>query len=158
MPEQQPQRAESAAVEPSTAYAESILNVGVNDQVPEAIQNLLARDYPLANIDGDDREYFRLLSENIRLYIEEEFPPEESLVQGDLGAALLEDPSYSHQALTPTKKTRYETILMDSYARSSRGVSGWQQEQFSKSTNVRRVEDNRGGAGDSSGFLGELFS
>jgi len=154
VPEQQPAVPQQA---PTRGYAKDILEPGVDETLPQPLRNLLAKDYPLSNIRSGDREYFRLLGENVALYVEEEFPPEESLVQGELGAALLEDPEYETSAKTPRQKTEYETILMDSFARSSRGVEGWQQEEFSKSTNVRRVEDNRTPE-DGGGMLGDLFS
>jgi hypothetical protein len=155
MPEQQQPAVPQQG--PTRGYAHDILEPGVDETLPQPLQNLLAKDYPLSNIRSGDREYFRLLGENISLYVEEEFPPEESLVQGELGAALLEDPGYRTQSLTPRKKTEYRSVLMDSFARSSRGVEGWQQEEFSKSTNVRRVEDNRTPE-DGGGMLGDLFS
>jgi hypothetical protein len=149
--------ADASALGVSRGYAHDILQPGVEEEVPQPISNLLAKDYPLANMRSADREYFRLLAENVAIYVEEEFPPEESLVQGTLGAALLEDAEYDTHALTPRKKTEYETILMDAFARTSRGVGGWQQEEFGKSTSVRRVEDNRAPEG-SEGFIGGLFS
>jgi hypothetical protein len=155
MPDQQP--AVPAQGQPSRGYAKDILDPDVNETLPQPLQNLLAQDYPLANIRSGDREYFRLRNENVLLYLEEEFPPEDSLVQGELGAALLEDEGYRTQALTARKKTEYHTVLMDAFARTSRGVDGWQQEEFSKSTNVRRVEDNRQ-PDDSGGIVGDIFS
>jgi hypothetical protein len=147
----------TANAAPSADHVREMLRPGVDENLPQPLKNLLAKDFPLSNIDANDREFFRLKSKNIRLYLSEEFPPQDSLVTGVLGAALLEQPGYDVQPLTPRRKTEFETILDDSYARSSRGVSGWQQEEFSKSTNVRRVEDNRTPE-DGGGMLGDLFS
>jgi len=154
MPEQQPAVPQQG---PSRGYANDILEPDVDETLPQPLKNLIAKDYPLSNIRSGDREYFRLLSENIALYLEEEFPPEDSLVQGELGAALLEDETYRTQSLTPRKKTEYRSVLMDAFARSSRGVEGWQQEEFSKSTNVRRVEDNRQ-PDEGGSVIGDIFS
>jgi hypothetical protein len=153
MAEQQPAVPQQG---PTRGYAHDILEPGVDETLPQPLQNLLAKDYPLSNIRSGDREYFRLLGENVALYVEEEFPPEESLVQGELGAALLEDPDYETHAQSPRQKTKYETILMDAFARSSRGVEGWQQDELSKSTNVRRIEDGREPQ-EETGIVGGLF-
>lgn len=157
MPEQQRQPRPQSAPGVSPDHAEQMLEPGVDESLPQPVQNLLSKDYALANINRGDRKYFRLLSDNIALYLQEEFPPRGSLVQGDLGAALLEEPGYDVHELTPRKQTEFESVLMDSFARTSRGVGGWQQEQFSKRTNVRRVEDGRQESEDS-GFIGGLFS
>lgn len=155
MPEQQAQQQAVAPVAPD--HAEQMLEPGVDETLPQPVRNLLSKDYALANIGNRDRKYFRLLSDNIALYLQQEFPPRGSLIQGELGAALLEEPGYDVHELTPRKSTEFESVLMDSFARTSRGVGGWQQEQFSKRTNVRRVEDGRQEEQES-GFIGGLFS
>jgi len=38
---------------------------------------------------------------------------------------------------------RLQTVLLDHYARSSRGVGGWQQDKLSETINTSRVEDTR---------------
>ena len=142
---------------PSEDYVREVLRPDIDGEIPNAITNLLAADYPLANLERADREYFRILNRNIELYLKEEHPPQDSLVQGELGAALLEEPDYKVHTLTPRRCTEMKTALMDAYSRSSRGVDGWQQEQFSKSTSVRRVEDNRAEESEPTG-LGRIFS
>jgi hypothetical protein len=142
---------------PSEGYVREVLQPDIDGEIPNAITNLLAADYPLANLERADREYFRILNRNIELYLKEEHPPQDSLVQGELGAALLEEPDYNVHALTPRRCTEMKTALMDAYSRSSRGVEGWQQEEFSKSTSVRRVEDNRAEESEPTG-LGRIFS
>jgi hypothetical protein len=125
-------------------WAESILETGVPDgRIPQPVANMLSDDFALGNLDPGEREYYRLLAENILLFVEEEHPPEDSLIQGWLGAALLEDETQRRAALSQRKKTELESILLDAHSRTSRGIEGWQQDQFSKSTSVQRVEDDR---------------
>lgn len=135
---------------------DELVDTGIDDSLPTPVRNLLAKDFPLANIRREDREYFRLLSENIALYVQEQFPPEGSLVQGDLGAALLEEPGYRMQALDKRKKNEIETLLMTSFARTSRGEGGWQQDKLTENISTKRVEDNRV-PDDDSGMIGGLF-
>jgi|APHM01.1.fsa_nt_gi hypothetical protein len=155
-PDPQPQKIGSGGGG-NAEYLSDVVEPGVEreNELPPALQNLLSKDYPLANIRREDREYFRLLSENVAHYVREQFPPEDSLIQGELGAALLEDPEYDVSAKTTGQINQYETILMDSFARTSRGEAGWQQEKFTESIQTRRVEDNR--EEEDSGFLGGMF-
>jgi len=139
-----------------TEYLEEITAPGVDaTSLPPPVSNLLADDYPLANIKRSDREYFRLLSENVSIYTRELFPPSESAMQGLIGAALYEDPSYQMRSLPEQTRVEIETALMDSFARSSRGLDGWQQDKLGESIKTNRVEDNR--QPDSAGVLGGLF-
>ncbi len=145
----------SGASGPGAQYLQEVVEPGVDEQLPTGIKNLLSKDYPLANIRRSDREYFRLLSENIAHYVREQFPPEDSLVQGDLGAALLEDPDYNTYAKTIEDTNQIESVLMDAFARTSRGEGGWQQEKFTENIQTRRVEDER--EEDSGGIFSGVF-
>ena len=123
-------------------------------QMQSAISDLLAGDYPLANITSADREYFRLLSENVSIYAREQLPDPQSWAAGALGAALYDQPEYYQHPMNESERVRVETALMDHFARSSRGVGGWQQDKLTESIQTQRVEDNRGENDDSGGFLG----
>jgi len=124
-------------------YVLDLLQTEIDDgTLPPAIRDLLANDYALANIDGGDREYFRLLADNIAMYSMETSPPEGSWADGELGAALYDDPNYSTKPLNQHTRIRLSTALMDHFARSSRGVSGWQQDKFSETIQTSRLEDN----------------
>jgi hypothetical protein len=113
------------------------------DDLPQPILDLLHKDFPLANIRGDDREHFRLLADNIKILVQELFAPEGSRMTGVVGQALLEDPSYDGRSLSRQERVRLQTVLLDHYARSSRGVGGWQQDKLSETINTSRVEDAR---------------
>lgn len=135
---------------------DDLVETGIDDQLPTPLVNLLSKDYPLANIRRSDREYFRLLSENVAMYVKEQYPPENSLLQGDLGAALLEDPEYQFNSLNRRTRNEIETLLMTAFARTSRGEDGWQQEKLSENIQTKRVEDNRI-PDDDGGFVSGLF-
>jgi len=124
-------------------YLEALAGADVSKRLPSEVRGLLAKDFPLSNIDRNDREYFRLLAENIVLYMRERYPPEESVMQGDVGAALLGDPSYSKEALSQRKINEVERDLLVMFSRTARGKDGWQQDKLSESIETRRVEDNR---------------
>jgi hypothetical protein len=139
-------------------FLADVVESGIDERLPQPALNLLSKDFPLSNIRREDREYFRLLSENVAHYVKEQFPPEESLVQGDVGAALLGEPASHTQALTTQQRNELETLLMTAFARTSRGEQGWQQDKLTENIQTRRVEDARGESGDDGGFLSEVFS
>jgi hypothetical protein len=125
-------------------YVEGILDTGVSDrELKQEIEDLLADDYALGNLTSADREYFRLLAENIAIFIRETYPPVGSWANGDLGAALYDDPNYQTKPMETKTRIRIETALMDHFARSSRGVDGWQQDKLSESIETNRIEDTR---------------
>lgn len=136
-------------------FLQDIIEDDVDGTLATPVRNLLAKDYPLANISRQDREYFRLLGENVAHYVQEQFPPRESIFQGELGSALMEDRDYRVNALTQEQRNEIETLLMASFARTSRGEGGWQQDKMTESIQTRRVEDDRQPESDS--VLGGLF-
>lgn len=146
---------------PSQEYIEEIVGTSTDDaQHPREISDLLSQDYPLANMTSADRTFFRLKSDNVRLFTAERYPPEESVVQGEIGAALLDDPSFDKTSLDNQSQNRIETALMEHFSRTSRAVGGWQQDKFTENITTNRVEDNRSRADEdqsSSGGVTGLF-
>jgi hypothetical protein len=141
----------------SKEYLDDLLDSEVDDgKLPPEIEDLLSSDYPLANLTSADREYFRLLSDNIAIFMKENHPPRQSLAHGDLGAALYDDPEYEREPITNEAMVRVETGLLTHFARSSRGVDGWQQDKNSETIQTSRVEDNR--ERESESGVGGLFS
>jgi hypothetical protein len=155
------QRNGSSAVDDRPGVSREFLSDLMQNDVDDhrmfrEVGDLLGQDYPLANLTSGDREYFRLLAENVALYIKEQHPHRESWAQGGLGAALYDDEEFGEEHLDPSEVVQIETALMDHFARSSRGVNGWQQDKLTESIQTNRVEDNReNGAGDDSS--GGLF-
>jgi len=142
--------------EPSRQYIRDLLQTDVNDSrhpLPKSITDLLNQDYPLANLTSADRKYFRLMAENIKIFAREQYPAQDSFQQGALGATLMDDPTMEIQPLSDISRTKIESALLNHYARTSRGVDGWQQDKFSESIQTNRVEDNRGEADSDSGSL-----
>jgi len=93
------------------------------------------------------------MSANIKIFSTERYPSEKSYQQGALGAALMDDPEFQREALPPVTRTKIESALLDHFARTSRGVSGWQQDKFSESIQTNRVEDNRNESSEKKGSL-----
>jgi len=142
--------------DPSREYIRDLLSRDIEEDehpLPNSIQDLLSQDYPLANLTSADRKYFRLMSANIKIFSTERYPSEKSYQQGALGAALMDDPEFQREALPPVTRTKIESALLDHFARTSRGVSGWQQDKFSESIQTNRVEDNRNESSEKKGSL-----
>jgi len=148
-------RRETGAQAPNREHFNDLVETDVGDQLPQPIRHLLSKDFPLTKIDSDDRRYLRLLAENVLHYSEELYPPKESLVQGDVGAALLEDPSYKKHALNDERKAEMESMLLAYFSRVSRGQQGWQQDKLNEGIQTQRLEDERDDGDDS--VLGGIF-
>jgi hypothetical protein len=135
---------ETGVDQPDNEMVETIIQTGITtEELPEEVENLLAKDLPLTNIDKGDREYIRLLAENIALYAKEKRPPQESNVVGDVGAALLEEPDYANSPFSEKQLNNIESSLITLFTRASRGKGGWQQDKISEEIQTRRVEDAR---------------
>jgi hypothetical protein len=113
------------------------------DDLPDPVRALLSEDFPLSNISRQDRKYLRLKAENLAIYVKEQHPPSDSLVQGETGAVLLEDPDYDTTALDAEMKNRIESLNLASFVRNARAVGGWQQDKLNENVQTKRVEDGR---------------
>src|SRR6056297_2677418 len=142
--------------DPSREYIRDLLSTDINEDqhpLPNSISDLLSQDYLLANLTSADRNYFRLMSANIKIFATERYPWPKSWQTGARGAAVLDDPAFEREPLPSVARTKIESALMDHFARTSRGVGGWQQDKFSESIQTNRVEDNRGEKSEKSGSL-----
>jgi|AKVG01.1.fsa_nt_gi hypothetical protein len=152
---------ERQPADPSREYINDLLRTDIDDRdnpLPNSVNDLLANDYPLANLTSADRKFFRLMAENIKIFAKERYPAQNSYQQGVLGAALLDDPTFEREAMSDVSSVKIESALMDHFARTSRGVRGWQQDKFSESIQTNRVEDNRGDGTEQSGSLLDRIS
>jgi hypothetical protein len=87
---------------PTREYVNDVLDTTVDDgTLPPQLRDLLVNDFPLANLNGADRQYFRLYSENVGLMTDEAYPPKESYAQGRSVA-----PATATPTTTPTHATR----------------------------------------------------
>lgn len=138
-------------------YLEAVAGADVSKRLPSEVRGLLAKDFPLSKIDRNDREYFRLLAENIVLYMRERYPPEESIMQDDVGGVLLGDPTYQRNSLSQRKVNEVERDLLVMFSRTARGQEGWQQDKLSESIETRRVEDGREDNDESKTLMERVF-
>src|SRR6056297_1211146 len=143
---------------PTREYVNDVLDTTVDDgTLPPQLRDLLVNDFPLANLNGADRQYFRLYSENVGLMTDEAYPPQESYAQGSIGSACYGDPDYNAHARDTITSIKTETALLDHFARTSRAVNGWRQDKFSESIQTSRVEDNRSDEGEEKRGLARLL-
>lgn len=149
-------RRETGVESAQAEHFNDVVESDFGESLPDPVAHLLGKDFALSKINTDDREYLRLLAENVMHYSEELYPPKESLIQGDVGAALLEDPSYDMHALDDRRKAEIESLILSYFTRISRSQSGWQQDKLNEGIQTKRVEDDREEEGGN-GVLGGLF-
>jgi hypothetical protein len=133
--------------------AEYLIDSGIDAEVADSVTDLLDKEFALANIDRNDRRYARLMSENVILLLEEQYPPADSQLQDTKRAAYLGDASETKDCLGESTKTQLRTLLLAAFFRSSRSVDGWQQEKLSENIQTQRLEETRDG-GDDGGLFG----
>lgn len=146
--------------QPTKEHFNDLVEAKGYEELPEPVQDLLETDMVLSKIDSDDRRYLRLLAENVVHFTEEMYPPEKSLIQGEVGAALSEDPEYDKRALTPQEKAEIEAALLTYFTRISRSQQGWQQDKLNEGIQTQRLEDEResgSSSGSSGGILSKIF-
>lgn len=149
-------RRETGVESAQAEHFNDVVESDFGESLPDPVAHLLGKDFALSNINTDDREYLRLLAENVMHYSEELYPPKESLLQGDVGAALLEDPGYDMHSLDDRRKAEIESLILSYFTRISRSQSGWQQDKLNEGIQTKRVEDDREEEGGN-GVLGGLF-
>jgi hypothetical protein len=134
-------------------WVDTVVDTGIDADVAESVHDMLTNDMALAKIRNADREYARLKAENLVKFVECDHPPEDSMLQGALRAGLLADLSDRKSALSEEEKTRFKSILLVSFFRTSRSIDGWQQDKLTENIQTRRMEDNRE-SDDSDGIFG----
>lgn len=135
--------------------AEYLIDSGIDSEVARSVTDLLDKEFALANISSNDREYARLMAENVVLMLEEEHPPKGSSLQGAKRAAYLGEYGDTKDPLPESTKTQLRTVLLAAFFRSSRSVDGWQQEKLSENIQTQRLEEQK--ADDAGGGLFGLF-
>jgi len=136
-------------------FVEKVVESGIDQDIAQAIHNLLCDEGVLSNLRQADREYARLHAENVVKYVEAMHPPRESNVQGVVRAAYLGDVTNQRTCLDNADLANFRSVLLGSFFRFSRSIDGWQQDKFGEQIQTKRVEDTRE---DDDGFFGGLFS
>jgi hypothetical protein len=134
---------------------EQLGDTGISKPKQDSIADLLSEDYVFANIKTQDREYARLLAENVVLFAKCRHPPEDSHVSGSARAVMTGDVDDTIEPMTTREQNQVESLLLGMFFRTSRSVDGWQQDKLTEQIQTRRVEDNRDRGDD--GLLG-VFS
>jgi len=141
----------------SAEFKDAIVECGIDEDVAGDLAAFLGQDFVLGNIDSTDREYLRLLTDNIVEYVRALHPPQDSQLQGSYRAAMLEDPrERGRRALTDQQLIEFRKVLLTYFIRLSRSQGGWQQDKFGEQQTTKRIEDARGQ--DDSSLFGGLFS
>lgn len=101
----------------------------------EAMQNLNAKDFPLANYDEEaDSWEFKGMAEILDLLDEVRFPHKDSVLQGAVREWAYDDPNASLEAKNPNEYIVGESFKLGTYSRATRGEEGFQQETSAKQT------------------------
>lgn len=123
-------------------WIDDILDHGIDDETALGIESLLGKDTVLGNITQNERDALRILSKNIIEYVEAEHPPEDSVIQGPIRAAMLGSSDEDLTSLRADQRTNLRTTLIANELRLSRSVDGFQQKRIGEQRNVSEIEDH----------------
>lgn len=100
-----------------------------------ALDNLAAKDFPLANYDElADSFEVKGIQEILSLLDEARHPHPDSVLQGPVREFAFDDENESLRARTPEEGIKNESFLLGTYSRFTRGEDGFQQETSAKQT------------------------
>jgi len=127
-------------------YVDRITQTELNQGTVRILENMLSRDWVLANFDDAEVHEIRWLSRVMMKQLESLHPPEDSIWTGELRKYAADD---DRQALEPLDSAQrlviFETI-QGVISRATRSKDGWQQENFRKqikqSETVDRSQDD----------------
>lgn len=127
----------------------------LQEQMVIKIQQMLNRQWILANLtDAETHDRIHKLKV-IKLKILGEAPPQESVVQGELRAWLYGDAEERIYALTAKERNSIDQIITTLQNMVTRSRGGFEREQIN--TNIARTENQSESDDDNSGGLSGLF-
>jgi len=130
-------------------YVSHITDTELNQGTVRILENMLSRDWVLANFDDAEVHEIRWLSRVMMKQLEALHPAEDSIWTGEMRKYAADD---DRQALEPLDSAQrlviFETI-QGVISRATRSKDGWQQENFNKtikqSETCDRSQDDAGG-------------
>jgi len=129
-----------------------------NEEPPRGTRSMMSRDFAMGNIRRQDLEANRFHLKNQQEFSESERPPEGSMVQGAVRAALHCDPTDRATATSAADRVDQHGERMMWEVRASRSVDGFQQQKLAETRQVQVLDEKtEEQQEDSGGFLG-IFS
>lgn len=138
-----------------TPFADRLLETGTPEHVDEMVSGETNEDHVLGNLKDEELWERRFNIMNNEEFLLAMFPPQESVLQGELREEFgLDGPKH---AAPPTVEHELSDTADAAYARSTRSRGGWQQEMLAKSiTEMHRV-DGEMDDDDDGGLLGGIL-
>lgn len=122
-------------------YLEKLMQTDMNDAGIELLNNMLDRSFILGNITEAEYHDIKWQMHGMFLKIKAHFPPEESVVTGELRAFVLDDSNENLEPLTGQQRTIIAEMIRAITMLVSRSKDGFQQEMNVKSISVSEVMD-----------------
>jgi hypothetical protein len=133
-------------------------DVPEDEDPPRGTRSMLSRDFAMGNIRREDLDANRFHLKNQQEFSEAERPPEGSMVQGPIRAALHCDPTDRATATSAADRVDEHGERMMWELRASRSVEGFQQEKLAETRQVQVLDEKtEQDEQESSGLLG-IFS
>lgn len=127
----------------------------VHTRTVAKLQNMLSRDWVLGNITEAQEHDARHKLEVLKLKVLGTYPPEESAIQGDVRAFLMDNPEENQTALTAQEQILIDELIETLKTRIGRGRGGFERKQ--ENTSISRAETDTDPEEEQGGW-GGLFS
>lgn len=128
----------------------------LQDTTIAKLQNMVSRDWVLANMTDAQEHDIRFKLEVLKYKIIGIHPPEESVITGPTRAFLFDNPSEEMDPLTQQQRLLIDELIESLKGRLTRGRGGFERKQMNTSIAETRTQNNSEESSD--GTLSGFFS
>lgn len=132
-------------------YVDRITDTELNQGTIRILENMLSRDWVLANFDDAEVHEIRWLARVMQKQLEALHPPEDSIWTGELRKYAADDKRQGLEPLDSAQRLVVFETIQGVISRATRSKDGWQQENFRKQ--IRQSETYERGGEEDGGWL-----
>lgn len=132
-------------------YIDKIVDHSLEEATISELEAWLDEDFMHGNLEEAEVHEFRWLARVSKNEVVAAHPEEDSVFEGDLRAAAVDNTEEAHTPLTNREQAMIHEFTQAVTARATRGRGGWQQEEYNKT--ITASETREVGDDDDGGFL-----
>lgn len=132
-------------------YIDKIVDHSLDDATISELEAWLDEDFMHGNLEEAEVHEFRWLARVSKNEVVAAHPNEDSVFEGKLRAAAVDNTNVAHTPLTNREQAMIHQFTQAVTARATRGRGGWQQEEYNKT--ITASETREVGDDDDGGFL-----
>ena len=129
-------------------YIDKITGHSLDEATISELSAWVDEDFMHGNLEEAEVHEFRWLARVSRNEVVAAHPDRDSVFQGEVRAAVFDDPRQAHTPLSDREKALIHQFIQAVTARATRGRDGWQQEEYNKTitaSETREIDDEDDG-------------